>query len=106
MDKIDKNALFLNQVKNKRKMITINDNEVVIIKKDISILLETEFKKIEVIPFVDNMEGFVIIYMGKQFFVQVNNFTLHINAHFKKLHQYFESVLIENILENIHKINE
>lgn len=105
MDSIDKNALFLNQVKTKRKLVTINGSHVVIIKKETSILLETEFKKIEIVPFIDNMEGFGIIYMGKNFFVPVNNFTLHINPHFKKLHQYFESVLIENILENIHKIS-
>jgi hypothetical protein len=100
-DTIDRNAMFLNFVP-KKQIKFINGEKVLILKENSSITIQTEFKKIVIIPFVDGMFGFGIDYLDKKFFTPVN-FVLNVNREFKKLYQYFDSYFIENILENIHK---
>ncbi len=100
-DTIDRNALFLNLFRNK-EIKTINNEKVVLIKKENILIIESEFKTITLIPFVDGLFGFGIEYLNKKFFIPIN-FNLNVNREFKKLHQYFNSYLIEELLENIHK---
>lgn len=99
-ESIDRNALFLNLVKNK-EIKTINNEEVLIIKKERTLIIKTEFKTIEVLPFIDNTKGFGLNYMDKNFFIPINYEVNNIKQ-IKKLHQYFENVLIEQILSTIH----
>lgn len=100
-DTIDRNSMFLNFVP-KKQIKNINDEKVLILKENASIIIQTEFKKIVIIPFVDGMFGFGIDYLDKKFLIPVN-YVLNVNREFKKLYQYFDSYLIQNILENIHK---